>query len=111
MHSRLLCILGTTASEELTTFEINSANVISLLVPTYSSIFRSIKVLCLETPELSEPVDLIPHLGQLETFTASHLCLFACPLDVDLPLIYTLHHLCQECTKDGQGGVTFHKDT
>ena len=42
----LLPILGTTASPELTTVEINSASVISFLVPVYPSIFRSVKVGC-----------------------------------------------------------------
>jgi hypothetical protein len=69
----ILRILGTTASEELTTVEIKSANVILFLVPTYSSIFHSVKVLSLDTPGLPNPVDLLPHLHQLETLTASHL--------------------------------------
>jgi hypothetical protein len=45
--NHLLRIFGSTASEELTTVEINSANVISFLVPTYSSIFHSVTVLSL----------------------------------------------------------------
>ena len=56
----LLLILGTTASAELTTFEINSENVLSFLVPAYSSIFCSIKAPHLETPGMmSEPVDVL----------------------------------------------------
>jgi hypothetical protein len=91
---RLLCILGTTASAELTTVEINSANAISfLLAPAYFSIFHSIKVLHLEVPGMEEPVDLLPHLKQLETFIAFHLRLSACPLHVDLPFVNTLRHL------------------
>jgi len=91
--NRLLCILGTSASGELTTVEINSPNVISLLVPTYSSIFRSIKVLSLDTPRLRDPVDLLPHLHQLETLTAFHLPLPVYHNDVDLPFVHTLRHL------------------
>lgn len=91
---RILRILGTTASTELTTIEINSASAISfLLAPTYSPIFHSIKILHLETPGMSEPVDLLPHLKQLETFIASQLRLSTYPLHVDLPFVSTLRHL------------------
>jgi hypothetical protein len=69
----ILHILGASASEELTTVEINSANVISFLVPAYSSIFRSVTSLSLDTPGLRNPVDLLPHLHRLETLTVSHL--------------------------------------
>jgi len=91
--NRLLCILGTSASGALTTVEINSPDVISLLVPTYPSIFRSIKVLSLDTPRLRDPVDLLPHLHQLETLTAFRLPLPVYHNDVDLPLVHTLRHL------------------
>jgi hypothetical protein len=90
---RLLYILGTTANGELTTVEINSANVISFLVPTYSSIFRSVKVLSLDTPGLPNLVDLLPHLYRLETLTASHLSFPVYHNDVDLPFVHTLRHL------------------
>jgi hypothetical protein len=89
----ILRILGTTASEELTTVEIKSANVISFLVPTHSSIFQSVKVLSLDTPGLPNPVDLLPHLHQLETLTASHLPLPVYQYDVNLPFVHTLRHL------------------
>jgi hypothetical protein len=89
----LLRILGTTASGELTTVEINSASVISLLAPTYSSIFSSVKNLSLDTPGLPGPVDLLPHLYQLEAFTASHLSLPIYHNDIDLPFVHTLRHL------------------
>jgi hypothetical protein len=89
----ILYILGTTASEELTTIEIKSANVVSFLVPTHSSIFHSLKVLSLDTPGLPNPVDLLPHLHQLETLTASHLPLPVYHSDVDLPFVHTLRHL------------------
>ena len=83
---RLLSILGTSASGELTTVEINSANVISFLFPTYSSVFRSVTVLSLDAPGLSNPADLLPHLHQLESLTASHLPLPVYHCDVNLPL-------------------------
>jgi hypothetical protein len=89
----ILRILGTTASEALTTVEIKSANVISFLVPTHSSIFHSVRVLSLNTPGLPNPVDLLPHLHQLETLTASHLHLPVYQNDVNLPFIHTLRHL------------------
>jgi hypothetical protein len=93
LRTRLLRILGTTASEELTTIEINSPSVISLLAPTYHSIFRSVKVLCLDTPGLPNPVDLLPHLRQLEAFTASHLSFPIYHSDVNIPFVHTLRHL------------------
>jgi len=90
---RLLRILGTSASGELTTVVINSANVISFLAPTYSSMFHSIKVLSLDTPGLNNPVDILPHLHQLEALTASHLSLPIYHNDVNLPFVHTLRHL------------------
>ena len=90
---RLLRILGTSASGELTTVVINSANVISFLAPTYSSMFHSIKVLSLDTPGLNNPVDILPHLHQLEALTASHLSLPIYHNDVNLPFVHTLRHI------------------
>jgi hypothetical protein len=89
----LLRILGTSASRELTTVEINSPSVISFLVPTYSAVFHSIKVLCLDTPGLPNPVDLLPHLHQLESLTASHLSFPIYRNDVHLPFVHTLRYL------------------
>jgi len=90
---RLLCNLGTTASPELTTVEINSANAISFLLPAYSAIFRSVKVLFLDISGTHNPVDLLPHLHQLETLTASHISLPIYGNDIDLPFVNTLRHL------------------
>jgi len=89
---RLLRILGTTASPELTTVEINSANVVSFLVPVYSSIFRSVIVL-LDISGTHDPVDLLPHLHRLEELTASHLSLPVYGHDINLPFVNTLRHL------------------
>ena len=89
----LLRALGTSAGEELTIIEINSAIVISFLVPAYSSIFRSVTVLSLDSPGLPNPVDLLPHLHRLESLTASHLPLPVYHDDADLPFIHTLRHL------------------
>ena len=88
----LLRILGTTA-RALITVEINSANVISFLAPAYPSMFHSIKVLSLNTPGIPNPVDLLPHLHQLETFTASHISFPTYHDHVYLPFIHTLRHL------------------
>ena len=88
----LLHILGTT-SRELITVEINSANVISFLAPAYPFMFHSIKVLSLDTPGIPNPVDLLLHLHQLETFTASHISFPIYHNDVNLPFINTLRHL------------------
>ena len=106
---RLLRILGTTVSGELTTVDINSPNVISFLAPTYPSIFHSIKVLSLDTPLLPDPVDLLPHLYQLESFTASHLSLPTYPNDVDIPFVHTLRHLSLRAVSiQWMSGRTFH---
>jgi len=106
---RLLHILGTTASSELIRVEIDSKKGVLLLAPAYLSIFHSIKVLCLDTPGMTEPVDLLPHLKQLETFTASQLRLSACPLDVDLPLVHTLSQLnLKGVSIQWMAGRTFH---
>jgi len=90
---RLLRIIGTTASAELSTVEINSANVISFLVPAYSPVFRSVKVLFLDISGTHNPVDLLPHLHQLESLTASHLSLPTYGHHIDLPFVNTLRHL------------------
>ena len=89
----LLHILGTTAGPALTTVEINSTNVISFLAPTYSSFFHYVKVLTLSTPGIHNPVDLLPHLHQLETFTVSYLSFSTYPNHVELPFVHTLRHL------------------
>jgi len=90
---RLLRILGTTAGAALTTVEIRSANVISFLLPAYSPSFRSVKVLFLDASGMHDPVDLLPHLHQLETLTASHLSLPIYAHDINLPFVNTLRHL------------------
>ena len=105
----LLHILGTTAGSELTMVEINSPNVISFLAPAYPSIFQSIKDLSLDTPGIHNPVDLLPHLHQLETFNASHISFPIYQDDVNLPFIYTLHHLkLRAASIQWMSGRTFH---
>jgi len=89
---RLLRILATTVSPEFTTVEINSPNVISLL-PTYSPILRSVKVLVLDISGTHDPADLLPHLHQLEELTASYLSLPPYTHDINLPFVNTLRHL------------------
>jgi hypothetical protein len=107
---RLLRILGTSASGELTTVEIRSSNVISFLVPTYPSIFRSVTVLSLDAPQrLPNPVDLLPHLDRLEALTASYLPLPVYHDDVDLPFVDTLRHLTLKSVSiQWMSGRTFH---
>jgi hypothetical protein len=105
----LLRILGTSASGELTTVEINSANVISFLAPTYPSMFHSVKVLHLNVPGLSNPVDILPHLPHLETLTASHLLLPIYHDDVNLPFVLTLRRLSLRAASiQWMSGRTFH---
>ena len=105
----LLHILGTTAGSELTTVEINSPNVISFLAPAYPSIFQSTKVLSLDTPGIPNPVDILPHLHQLETFTASHISLPIYQNHVNLPFIHTLRYLTLRAVSiQWMSGRTFH---
>ena len=105
----LLRILGTTAGPALTTVEINSPNVISFLTPTYPSIFRSVKVLSLDAPGIHDPVDLLPHLYQLESFTVSHLSFPTYPNHVELPFVHTLRHLSLKAASiQWMSGRTFH---
>ena len=93
LQDRLLRILGTTASAELSTVEIKSANAISFLLPSYSPIFHSVKALFLDISGMHDPVNLLPHLHQLETFTASHFSLPTYTDDINLPFVNTLRHL------------------
>ena len=104
----LLHILGTRA-RALITVEINSANVIAFLSPTYPSMFHSIKFLSLDTPGIPNPVDLLPHLHQLETFTAYHISFPIYHNDVDLPFIHTLRYLSLRAASiQWMNGRTFH---
>jgi len=106
---RLLRILGRTASRELATVTMNSPFVMSFLVPTYSSIFRSVIVLSLDALGLRNPVDLLPHLHQLEVLTASHLPLPVYQHGVNLPFVHTLRHLTlRSVSIQWMSGRTFH---
>ena len=105
----LLHILGTTAGSALTIVEINSPNVISFLAPTYSSFFHSVRVLSLSSPGIHDPVDLLPHLYQLETFTVSRLSFPTYPNHVELPFVRTLRHLTLRATSiQWMSGRIFH---
>ena len=105
----LLHILSTTAGPELTTMEINSANVILFLAHTYPSIFHFITFLSLNTPGIPNPVDLLPYLHQLETFTASHISFPIYHNDIELPFIHTLRHLSLRAVSiQWMHGRTFH---
>ena len=105
----LLHIIGTTASSELTMVEINSANVISFLASLYPSIFHSVTVLSLDAPGIRDPVDLLPHLHQLETLTASHLSFLTYPNHIELPIVHTLRHLSLRAAPiQWMSGRTFH---
>ena len=106
---RLLRILGTSASQKLTTIEINSPSVISFLAPTYPSIFNSVKVLSVDAPGLHNPVDLLPHLHQLEEFTACRLSLPHYHSDVILPFVHTLRRAVLKLVSiQWMSGRTFH---
>ena len=104
----LLRILGTMA-RDLISVQINSANVISFLAPSYPSMFNSVKVLSLDTPGVPNPVDLLPHLHQLERFTASHISFPIYHIDVDLPFVHTLCQLSLRAVSiQWMCGRTFH---
>ena len=105
----LLRVLGTTAGSELTTVEINSGNVIPILTPLYSPLFHSVKVLSLSTHGIRDPVDLLPHLHQLESFTASHLPLITYHSHINIPFVRTLRHLrVKSVSIQWMSGRTFH---
>ena len=105
----LLRILGTTTGSELTTVEINSGNVISFLTPLYYSFFHSVNVLSLDTRGIRDPVDLLPHLHRLESFTASYLPLPIYHGHIDLPFVHTLRHLrLKSVSIQWMSGRTFH---
>ena len=105
----ILRILGTTAGSELTTVEINSGNVISFLASLYPSLFRSIKVLSLDARGIRAPVDLVPHLHQLESFTASCLPLPIYHGHINFPFVHTLCHLrLKSVSIQWMSGRTFH---
>ena len=107
----LLSILGTgtIASSALTTVEIKSPHAISFLAPAYPSMFHSVKVLTLDTPGIPNPVDLLPHLHQLESFNASHISLPVYDHGTDLPLVRTLRRLSLKAVSiQWMSGRTFH---
>ncbi|SRR5258706_5757744 len=97
LFERLLRILSTATSGELTTFEINSPSMISFLAPIHPSIFHSIICSALSrysaVVQLANPVDILPHLHQLRALTASHLSLLIYHNDVNIPFVHTLRHL------------------
>ena len=107
----LLSILGTgtMGSSALTKVEINSPNVISFLALAYPSMFHSVKVLSLDTPGVPNPVDLLPHLHQLESFTASHISFPVYDNGTELPLIHMLRNLSLRAVSiQWMSGRTFH---
>ena len=66
-------------------------------------------MLSLDAQGLRNPVDLLPHLHQLEAFTASHLPLPVYHDDVDLPFVHTLRHLTlRSVSIQWMSGRTFH---
>ena len=70
---------------------------------------KGLRVLSLDTPGISKPVDLLPYLHQLETFTASHISFPIYHSDVDLPFIHTLSHLTLRAASiQWMSGRTFH---
>jgi hypothetical protein len=71
--------------------------------------FRSVTVLSLDAPGLPNPVDLLPHLHQLEALTASYLSLPVYHDDVDLLFVHTLRHLTlRSVSIQWMSGRTFH---
>ena len=105
----LLHVLGTTAGSELTIVEINSGNVISFLTPLYPSFFHSVNVLSLDSHGIRDPVDLLPHLHRLQSFTASYLPLITYHSHIDIPFVHTLRHLrVKSVSIQWMSGRTFH---
>jgi hypothetical protein len=90
----LMIAITTSANPRLTVVEVaDSDAALYLLQPTHFHMFSCLTTLRVICKRMESPVDILPHLKQLNTFEAHHLFLPIYPSDADLPLIYTLHDL------------------
>ena len=91
----LMTAVTTTATSYLTKMDLgNVSAVLYLMQPIRSHSFCSLRNLCIWLSQRMEaPVNILPYLQRLETFTAWHLHLPIYPPDISLPLVQTLQTL------------------
>ena len=91
----LMTAITTTTTPQLTFKSLESLGAVLYLVqPDCLHVFCSLTTLYIWLPKRMEsPVNILPHLQRLESFTAGHLYLPIYPHDSLLPLIQTLRHL------------------
>jgi len=89
----LLQKVATATVGSLASIEIYSSSaILNLLQPVHASVFGSLTTFKAQVPNMSRPVDLLPHFNQLEVLELTNL-----PLPIhdysSLPLVRTLHQL------------------
>ena len=90
----LLQNIATKAVGTLASMEIHSLPAIQyLLQPVHVSIYSSLTTFIAKVPEMSPPVDLLPHLMQLEVLDLTNLHLSTISDGSPLPLAHVLRHL------------------
>ena len=91
----LLQNVATTAIGTLASMEIHSLPAIQyLLQPAHVSVYCSLTTFIAKVPKMSHPIDLLPHLMQLEVLDLTNLHLSPISSDSPLPLGHVLRHLC-----------------
>jgi len=90
----LLQNVATTAVGTLASMEIHSLPAIQyLLQPAHVSIYCSLTTFIGKVPKMSHPIDLLPHLMQLEVLDLTNLHLPTISHGSSLPLTHVLRHL------------------
>ena len=92
----LITAIATTATPHLTGMSLENPNAVLFFVqPDCLHVFCSLTRLKIWLPKRMEsPVDILPHLPRLKSFSAWHLYLPFYPPDAPLPLIQTVLYLC-----------------
>ncbi len=90
----LLQNVATTAVGKLVSMEIHSLPAIqNLLQPVHVSIYSSLTTFIAKVPKMSHPIDLLPHLMQLEALDLTNLHLSTIRDGSPLPFAHVLRHL------------------
>jgi hypothetical protein len=91
----LMTAISRGAPPKLTAMDLaDPVAVLYLVQPACLHITNSLRTLKIQlSKRMDSPVDILPHLHQLETFEACRLCLPIYPPDASLPLIHTLRLL------------------
>jgi hypothetical protein len=91
---RLLQAVAATTRDQLDLVQVHCPAAVELLShPRHAALFRSIRTLDVEAKGGNSPVDLLPHLVQIEDFRASYLRLPTYPLERLLPFVHTIRRL------------------